>query len=182
MSKPESKVGDILKAIDELKELMTKLDTKVNALTKEVNDLKDSCRTDNDLVQTSFTQLKESMNQVLAGQSGAKKTVKAAEDKAPTDGTSTPKETKVAKEPKVAEKKETRIEFFKRMTTESPEFKAKYATDEIEKQCTNNRSKCKCLTAIDSNASLANLKADFDQEYKNYKPTSGSTTETKDEL
>jgi uncharacterized low-complexity protein len=172
MSKPEGNAAAINKGVNDLIDAVAKLDTKVVELSKSVvqlqNDLnvmKDTSRTDVDLIQTQLDELKTSMTQVLSAQSGAKKSIKAAEDKAPKEPAAEgeAKETKSAAEKK---KKETDNEFFLRRCGESPEFKAKYDSEELNKACTNNRVKCKALHTILNDSKYVTLKAEFEAEKK----------------
>ena len=171
MSKPEGNAAAISKGVNDLIDTVAKLDTKVVELSKAVaqlqndlNGMKDTSRTDVDLIQTHLDDLKTSMTQVLSAQSGAKKPIKAAEDKAPKEAVEgEAKETKPVAEKK---KKETDNEFFLRRCGESPEFKAKYDSEELNKACTNNRVKCKALHSILNDSKYVALKVEFEAEKK----------------
>lgn len=172
MSKPEGSAAAISKGVNDLIDTVAKLDTKVVELSKAVaqlqndlNSMKDTSRTDVDLIQTHLDDLKTSMTQVLSAQSGAKKPIKAAEDKAPKEATAEG-ESKEAKPAAEKKKKETDNEFFLRRCGESPEFKAKYDSEELNKACTNNRVKCKALHSILNDSKYAALKAEFEAEKK----------------
>ena len=164
MSNPASSAGNIIKALEEVKDLLNKMDVKLNTLTKEVADLKESGRTDNDLVQTNLEIIKASLGQVMATQASAKKPVKNVENKTPTE--ESVKETKETKETKSTKKKETPNAFFLRRSKECSEFKAKYDNDEIRNAYKGDKKVlCPALHALNTDAYKA-LKEEFEKEHK----------------
>jgi hypothetical protein len=173
MSKPESSAPTILKNTEDIKDLLNKMDAKINSMATELANLKETSRTDIDLLQTHFEQVKTSLTQIAATSSGAKKPVKSVEEKSPADKeTKETKETKESSETKETKEtkktKETLNQFFLRRSKESPEFKAKYDNEEIRKLHDGKKVQCPALHVLQKKVGEhAALLTELEQEHKN---------------